>query len=405
MESEIHCASALLPDRWARDVTLSISADGDITDLRVDSEPATGVSRYGAVLPGMPNLHSHAFQRAMAGLGETAGPGEDSFWSWRRLMYQFLGKIGPEELEVIAEFLYVEMLKAGYTSVAEFHYLHHGPDGSRYAQPAEMSLAIVRAARRAGIALTLLPVYYARGGFGGQAPEAGQRRFLHDEDGYLELMQALRSESRESATFRLGAAFHSLRAVTPEELQRLVEELGGKQHLGPVHIHIAEQEREVADCIAWSGQRPVAWLLDHAEVDRRWCLIHATHMDSSEARAVAMSGAVAGLCPSTEANLGDGLFPADAYIAAGGRYGVGSDSHVSVSPSAELRLLEYGQRLRHRGRNRLASGPACSTGGTLYRAALQGGAQALDRPAGAIAVGMKADLIMLDSEEPMFAGK
>ncbi|BCA31277.1 formimidoylglutamate deiminase [Metapseudomonas otitidis] len=346
----------------------------------------------------MPNLHSHAFQRAMAGLAEVAGNPNDSFWTWRKLMYRLVGRLSPEQMEVIARQLYVEMLKAGYTAVAEFHYVHHDPAGRPYADPAELALCISRAARDSGIGLTLLPVLYSHAGFGGLPPNEGQRRFIHSTDSYLALQQRLREAL--PADQGLGLCFHSLRAVTPDQLATVLAAEDGAR---PIHIHIAEQQKEVDDCLAWSGRRPLQWLYEHAPVDTRWCLVHATHAEADEVQAMARSGAVAGLCLTTEANLGDGIFPAVDFLARGGRLGIGSDSHVSVSVVEELRWLEYGQRLRDQRRNRLYRPEQPQVGRTLFDAALAGGAQALGQPVGALAVGSRADWIVLDGTDPYLA--
>ncbi len=385
---------ALLPDGWASNVRLTIT-DGVITGVATDAVPSG--QRHGIGIPGMPNLHSHAFQRGMAGLAETAGPSDDSFWTWREVMYRFVDHLTPDHLLAIAAMAQVEMLEGGFTRVGEFHYLHHDPDGRPYADRAAMAAALAAACEETGIGLTLLPVFYAHSGFGGGAPTHGQRRFVHDRDGYAALLAASASAIAGLPDAVLGIAPHSLRAVTPGELAAILPLTDG-----PIHIHIAEQLREVEDCIAWSGARPVEWLLDHAPVDRRWCLVHATHMTSDETTRMARSGAVAGLCPITEANLGDGLFPARAFLDAGGQFGIGSDSNVLIDATEELRLLEYGQRLARRGRNLLADG--ASTGGALYRAALAGGARALGAPAG-IAVGAAADLVSLDAGHPGLAAR
>ncbi|WP_049622883.1 formimidoylglutamate deiminase [Frateuria defendens] len=383
---------------WSKDVVLAVDGTGRWRE----AAGAASAERAGRwVLPGMPNLHSHAFQRAMAGLAERRGRSDDSFWSWRETMYAFAAAIGPEALQAIAAQLYVEMLKAGYTQVCEFHYLHHQPDGTPYALPKAMSLALVEAAREAGIALTLLPVLYMTGGFDGRPLAARQRRFGHDVSGYLRLLEALRRH--EGPAVRVGIALHSLRAV-PEEAMRAVLASGLAQD-GPIHIHIAEQLGEVQDCLALRGARPVEWLLDHAQVDARWTLVHATHLTGHETSRLARSGAVAGLCPSTEANLGDGLFPLADYLDAGGTLGIGSDSHISVSPVEELRWLEYGQRLSTRHRNIAARGQGESVGETLWRAALRGGAQAAGLPVGELGPGHRADLLVLDEPSPLLAAR
>lgn len=400
--SAILADQALLPEGWAEAVRIGLDAAGDIASVAPGATAEAAERIAGLVLPGMPNLHSHAFQRAMAGRSEHAG-GQDDFWSWRQAMYRFVSRLTPDHLGAVAAQLYVEMLKAGYTAVGEFHYLHHDPEGRPYDDPAAMSEAIVAAARRAGIGLTLLPVLYRCGDFGAAAAGPGQRRFLHGTDAFLGLVARVAGRHAGDPNFRLGIAPHSLRAVPPEALEAAVAGLHVVDATAPVHIHVAEQAKEVEDCRAWCGARPVQWLLANAPVDARWCLVHATHMTRRETRELAASGAVAGLCPTTEANLGDGLFPLPAYLAHGGRLGIGSDSQVSVSPVEELRWLEYGQRLSLKRRNVAADG--ASTGGRLMRLALAGGAQALARPIGAIAPGHRADLVVLDSEHPILTGR
>ncbi|PRH86101.1 formimidoylglutamate deiminase [Labrys okinawensis] len=388
-------SQALLPDGWARNVLIEIDVSGRISAVTADASADGAEIASGPVLPAMPNLHSHAFQRAMSGLAEVSGAGSDSFWTWREEMYRTVGQITPEDAEAIATRLYVDLLKAGFGSIAEFHYLHHDKNGSLFADRAEMSKRILAAARTSGIGLTLLPVFYAHANFGGVAPHEGQRRFIHDVDGFERLMAELAPAcATQGAT--LGYAFHSLRAATPEEMKTLMASLPKS---GPLHIHIAEQQKEVDDSIAWSGKRPMQWLFDHMPVDERWCLIHATHADPSELQRMAASGAVAGLCPATEANLGDGIFDAVAYRARSGRFGIGTDSHVSPSVVDELRTLEYSQRLRDEKRNRLANGPHRSVGRDIYDAALAGGAQALGQPIGAIAPSMIASLVVLDGDD------
>lgn len=398
----IFAEQALLPEGWAGDVRIEIGPQGDIAAVESNAAPGDAWRAAGPVIPGMPNLHSHAFQRAMAGLTEQTGAGEDSFWTWRKLMYGFVGKLTPAEVEAIAGQLYVEMLKSGYTAVAEFHYLHHDPEGRPYADLAEMSERVIAAARRTGIGMTLLPVLYGAGGFGGKPATEGQRRFLNDPERFLTLIGLLRQRHGENPQIRVGIAPHSLRAVTPEMLGAAVAGLRGMDRTAPIHIHIAEQTKEVEDCFAWSGQRPVEWLLAHQPVDQHWCLVHATHMTEAETKGLAASGGVAGLCPTTEANLGDGFFPARDFLAAEGSFGVGSDSHISVSPVEELRWLEYGQRLVTRRRNVLLPGKGADghVGASLWRAALAGGALAAGRRLGAIAPGLRADLVVLDGEAP-----
>ncbi len=392
-----HFGAALLPDGWARDVRLTV-ADGLIASLETDAARQAGDEGHGALIPGLSNLHSHAFQRAMAGLAEVRGASADSFWTWRELMYRFLDRMTPDDVGAIAAMAQVEMLETGFTRVGEFHYLHHAADGQPYANPAEMAGAVMYAAHETGIGLTLLPVFYAHSGFGGQAPTAGQRRFVHDIDGFHRLLERLDVVAARQPDCVVGVAPHSLRAATPEQLSALAAMAG--EH--PIHIHIAEQVKEVADCIAWSGARPVEWLLANAPVDPRWCLVHATHVTDAEIAGIATSGAVVGLCPITEANLGDGLFPAGPFLEAGGRFGVGSDSNVRIDASEELRLLEYGQRLAERGRNLFAQGAGHSTGQDLFAGALAGGAQALGVEAG-LRVGAAFDAVSFDLTHPSLA--
>ena len=393
----LHFAEAMLPQGWARDVRVTI-ADGVIARVETGAAAQAGDERHRVALPGMPNLHSHAFQRGMAGLAEVAGPSDDSFWTWREVMYRFAERVSPDDLAAIAAMAYVEMLEGGFTRVGEFHYLHHAPDGAAYASRAAMSEGIAAAAGETGIGLTHLPVFYAHAGFGGLPLGARQKRFGHDLDGFAALLEGARAACAALPDAVVGVAPHSLRAVTPEQLAALETMAPG----APMHIHIAEQVREVEDCVAWSGARPVEWLLDHAAVDARWCLVHATHMTAAETDRLAKTGAVAGLCPITEANLGDGIFPAVDFVAAGGVYGVGSDSNVLIDAGEELRLLEYGQRLARRARNLLGRGGA--TGDALWRDAVAGGARALGA-ASAIAPGHAADIVSLAADHPAFVAR
>jgi formimidoylglutamate deiminase len=391
---------ALLPSGWADDVRFEVGADGRLTQVTANASAAAAERLRGPVVAGMPNLHSHAFQRAMAGLAEVAGNPNDSFWTWRDLMYRMVGKINPAQLHVIARQLYIEMLKAGYTSVAEFHYVHHDADGQPYADRTELSRQISQAAASSGIGLTLLPVLYTHSGFGGQAPNEGQRRFINSTEQYLDLQARLKPILAAQPAQQLGLCFHSLRAVTPQQISDV---LAASDPACPVHIHIAEQQKEVDDCLAWSGKRPLQWLYDNVEVNQRWCLVHATHADPDEVTRMAKSRAIAGLCLTTEANLGDGIFPAVDFLAQGGRMGIGSDSHVSLSVVEELRWLEYGQRLRDQRRNRLYRSDQPMVGRTLFDAALDGGAQALGQPIGRLEVGKRADWIVLDGNDPYLA--
>ena len=395
---------ALLPGGWARDVRLAWDAAGRLTAVQPGATPEPGMPRAeGPLLPGMPNLHSHAFQRGMAGLTEYRAEAQDSFWSWRSLMYRFALRLSPAQLEAIAFGLYVDMLEAGYTAVCEFHYVHHDTDGHPYADDAELARALLRAAQRAGIGLTLLPVLYQTSGFGGAAPAEGQRRFIRSTASMLRLLETLRPAC-DAQGARLGLAPHSLRAVPPEALRDALAGLAAQDATAPIHIHIAEQTKEVDDCLAWSGQRPVAWLLDHAPVDARWCLVHATHMDADEYRRAAATGAVAGLCPTTEANLGDGLFDLPRWTVDGGAWGVGSDSHACVDAAEELLMLEYGQRLLRRQRNVAATAAQPEVATALWLSAVGGGAQASGRALGGLAVGQQADMLVLDAAHPVLAG-
>ena len=392
--------TALLPQGWAEHVRLTV-AGGRIAAVETGAAPAADDERHGAAVPGLCNVHSHAFQRGMAGLTEFRGPTADDFWTWRALMYRFLDRITPDDVEVIAAQAYVEMLQTGFTRVGEFHYLHHDPMGAPYADPAEMAGRIAAAAEATGIGLTLLPVFYAHGNFGGAPPAPGQRRFLNNVGRFAALVEASRAAIAALPDANLGVAPHSLRAVTAEALA----EVAGLVPGGPIHIHAAEQTREVDDSLAWSGRRPVEWLLEHAGVDRTWCLVHATHLTPAETTALAASGAVAGLCPITEANLGDGVFPAADYLSAGGRFGIGTDSNVQIDPAQELRGLEYAQRLTRRARNVLSSAARPSTGATLFNGAWTGGAQALGQPAAGLAAGAAADIVALDGDHPSLYGR
>ncbi|OZI60215.1 formimidoylglutamate deiminase [Bordetella genomosp. 11] len=397
-------ADALLPGGWARDVALSWDAHGRLTAVRPGTAPAPDQPRAtGPLIPGMPNLHSHAFQRGFCGLTEYRAQAADSFWSWRELMYRCAGRIDPAHAEAIATWLYVEMLEAGYTGVCEFHYLHHDPRGQPYAQGPEMAQAILRAAARAGIGMTLLPVLYQTGGFGGAAAHAGQRRFLHDTAAMLRLLDTLKPAC-DAQGARLGLAPHSLRAVPPASLAEALAGLDALDPGAPIHIHIAEQVKEVEDCIAWSGLPPVRWLLENAPVGPRWCLVHATHMTPEEAVDAARTGAVAGLCPTTEANLGDGLFDMARWREGNGLWGIGSDSHSTVNAAEELQWLEYGLRLTTRQRNVMADAEQPHVATAMTLAAVAGGARASGRATGGLQPGEQADFLELDAQHVALAG-
>jgi formiminoglutamate deiminase len=384
---------AFLPGGWARDVRLE-SLDGRIVSVTAGAQPVLGDTREAIAIPGMPDLHSHAFQRAMAGLTEHRGEGDDNFWSWREAMYRFASRMGPDEVEAIAAYAYADMLEGGFTTVGEFHYVHRTPDGGLYDNPAEMALRHLAAAQTTGIGVVMLPVFYAASGFGGAPPTDGQRRFITDIDTFGDIVQRIAAHAGPHSR-GLGVAPHSLRAVPAELFPALLS----LRPDGPVHIHAAEQLQEVADCVVWSGLRPVEWLLEHVGLDPRWCVVHATHLTDDETVRLAASGAVAGLCPITEANLGDGVFPARAFLEAGGHFGVGSDSNVQIGAAEELRLLEYSQRLTLRARNALATRAQRSTGRRLFEAALDGGARALGLGSAEMTVGARADFVVLDAEQ------
>ena len=395
---KIWAKEALTAEGWRKAVRVDIDAAGRIEAV-TPNVPAEG-TEVGVLLPSPANLHSHAFQRAMAGMTERRGPDpRDTFWTWRQLMYRFLDHLTPDDVAAIAALVQVEMLEAGYASVGEFHYLHHQTDGTPYDDIAEMAAAVIRAAGQTGIGLTLLPVAYQVGGCDGRALGQGQVRFGNDPERYARLHEASRAHlSALPPDAVIGVAPHSLRAVSPNGLKAVIKVAGD----GPVHIHIAEQTAEVEELLAHRDARPVEWLMANAEVGPHWCLIHATHMTKEETFAVAESGAVAGLCPITECNLGDGIFNGVDFTRAGGRFGVGSDSNIRISLTEELRVLEYSQRLRDRSRCQLAEGG--STGLALYQAAASGGAQAMGRQAGAIRPGAWADLVRLDDQARPFWG-
>ena len=405
--SKLSFRSALLPEGWKDDVVIAIDRDsGTISSIetapnRAETTPKRTEAATGVAIPAMANVHCHAHQRLITGLAEKAGPGADTFWTWREIMYRFALKLGPDDLEAVAAQAYVEMLKAGFSAVGEFQYLHHRPNGQPYDNPAEMSLRCLAAAEEAGTAITMLPSLYRYGGFGAKPPDEGQRRFINDADSYLKILEILK-ESCTGGLRRLGIAPHSLRAVDAPLIFSVVAALGTAL---PIHIHVAEQLKEVEDCLQSTGQRPVEYLLNTFDVSKNWCAIHATHMTVAETMRLAASGAIAGLCPMTEANLGDGIFPAEPFLAGGGRFGIGSDSNIAIDAAAELRQLEYAQRLRHHARNVLAGEAGQSTGRRLYDGALAGGAQALGRRIGSLAPGRRADIVVLDANHPDLAGR
>lgn len=391
---------ALLPSGWADQVGVEIGDDGLITKVTPGSAAAGFERVAGIALPGMPNLHCHAFQKGMAGLAERRGPTGDSFWTWREVMYRFLSRLTPDDVEAIAAYAYLEMLEAGFTTVGEFHYLHHDPAGQPYADIGEMATRIAGASAATGIGLTLLPSLYTYGGLGGASPNPGQIRFINSTDRFVTLMTRSREIVAKLPGAAIGIAPHSLRAVSPDQLREVAAVFAD----GPVHIHAAEQTKEVDDCVANLGTRPVQWLLDEMGIDERWCLIHATHMTDDETMQLARSGAVAGLCPLTEGSLGDGIFNGETYLAAKGSFGIGTDSNIQIDAPAELRQLEYSQRLKARARNVMTVTEGQSTGRSLYTRALAGGARALGQPIGAIEAGHRADIVVLDTDHPDLAG-
>jgi len=397
----LRAAQALTPDGWRRNIIVEIGADGRIARVAADDGTPADHS-VGILLPAPANAHSHAFQRAMAGLTERRGPDpRDSFWTWRKLMYRFLDRLTPEHVEAIAAFVQMEMLEAGYATNVEFHYLHHQPGGTPYDNPAEMAERIAAATAQSGIGLALLPVHYQFGGCDRRPLGLGQCRFGTDPDAFAALHAAsARALAALPADTQLGVAPHSLRAVAPEALPGL-RTLAPK---GPFHMHLAEQQAEVEEVQAALGQRPVEWVLDHLAPGDGFTFIHCTQMTPPETEALARTGAVAGLCPITESSLGDGIFDGMRWRAAGGRLAVGSDSNIRIALSEELRTLEYSQRLRDRSRAALATAEA-STGRILYAAALEGGAQAAGRDTGALAPGRRADLMVLDGDHVDLAGR
>jgi formimidoylglutamate deiminase len=397
---EFFAPLARLPEGWARDVRFSVNAKGDIASVTANAPRGAAALLPGPTLPGMPDLHSHAFQRAMAGLTERASAGDDDFWAWRETMYGFLAKLTPRDLEAIATQLYVELVKHGFTSIAEFHYVHADPKGEPYETVTEMSDRLIASASAAGIGMTILPVVYRAGGFGGAPLSERQKRFALAEESFADLYERLARRHRADPNVRVGLAPHSLRAVPPDHLTRAVDMARKLDKSAPIHIHVSEQPKEVAECRAWSGTTPISWLAANAPVDEAWCLVHATHATADEIATMAHRRAVVGLCPTTEANLGDGIFPLPEFAAQGGRFGIGTDSNVCTSPVEELRWLEYGLRLTRLKRNVAAKAAGGSTGAYLFDRAIDGGAQACGRKAGKLAPGWRADFVVLDSGHP-----
>ena len=381
---------------------ISVDPSGDIVDMATDDVVTTARLVNGAAIPGMPNVHSHAFQRAMAGLAERRSSHEDSFWSWREAMYQLAGRMTPELLNAVAVQLYADMLKAGYTSVCEFHYLHNQPDGRPHEDSIAMCQALIDAAANAGIGMTLLPTLYQTSDFGGAAPTQRQRQFTLSTEAFLALLERLRTHPSRGAQLEIGVALHSLRAVPP---QALAEVLELSRDSKAIHIHIAEQAGEVEAALRSLQRRPIEWLLDNARIDDRWCLVHATHVSAEELKGLSTTDAVIGLCPTTEGNLGDGLFPLAEWLGMRGAFAIGSDSHISLAPGEELRWLEYQARIARQKRNVLANEAIPSSGALLWRRACEGGARASGRYIGAFEVGARADIVVLDLNAPLFCGR
>lgn len=394
---KIYAESILLTDGWAKRQTLTIN-DGII--VAINSGKSENVDHeVGTIIPGMVNCHSHAFQRAFAGFSEQGSEGQDSFWTWRNIMYKFLGQLTDKNAEVIANQLYIEMLKMGYTRVAEFHYLHHDINGDNYAELATMAHAIFKAAQQSGIGLTLLPVLYRHSGFGELLPTDGQKRFINSVGQFNQLVSDCYDLSQNYSNTNIGIAPHSLRAVDKNSLIEVVAHVRSLDANAPIHIHIAEQQKEVDDCLAHYGQRPVEWLLANIPLDSHWCLIHATHITEQERRGIIASKAIAGICPTTEANLGDGIFPTTEFLSEQGTLAIGSDSHISVNPIEELRWLEYTQRLIKQQRAILADAKQASVGQNLWQQAAKGGAQSTNTNTGELAIGKQADLLVLDEQQ------
>lgn len=391
---------AWIGNQWAPNVRVEVDS-GIIKSVSRDIEPDSAEERVGGiVLPGMVNVHSHAFQWEFAGKSEFRTQEHDSFWSWRKQMYQSVLTLGPDEYRASAEQLFRLMIGRGYTSIGEFHYVHRAPDNDPYPETGLLSRMMVQAALSAGMRICIIPVLYQRGGFENQPLTSAQQRFELTDQQLEEVLHALVEQYVSNELVTIGMAFHSLRAVDPAKFGRIVEKFESITGGGPIHIHVAEQEKEVQDSIAATGLRPVELLFESANVDHRWCLIHATHMTDDESDRVAASNAVVGLCPTTEANLGDGFFPAERYLDAGGRMAIGSDSHVCIDPFSELRMLESGRRLLDQRRAVLCT-ETQSCGELLYRSASQGGAQALGINAGVLQAGALADMIVLDESHPI----
>ncbi len=397
MTVKLYAENILLESGWQSNKTLHI-IDGIVSDI-TDGQDNDAYVANGPVIPGMVNCHSHAFQRGFAGFSEQGSDSKDSFWTWRQIMYQFKDNITPEQAQTIASQLYIEMLKAGYTRVAEFHYLHHDKDGQNYGQLAQMAQSIFSAAQLSGIGLTLLPVLYRFSGFGPLEPNDGQKRFINSSEQFNQLVSDCVAIAKTQDNCNVGIAPHSLRAVDKDSLLSAVNHVRSLDAKAPIHIHISEQLKEVDDCLAHFGQRPVQWLLNNMELDQHWCLIHATHINAEEVTGIIESKAIAGICPTTEANLGDGIFPTAEFMEQGGQVAIGSDSHISVSAVEELRLLEYAQRLIKQQRAVLASKQTPSVGQHLWQHTAKAGALSTSSNTGEIAIGKQADLVVINPQK------
>jgi formimidoylglutamate deiminase len=394
----IYCRTLLQGDQWRNDVILILDVGGVITRIEQGLPSSADLCIYGIVVPGMPNVHSHSFQRLLAGKTGPGGNQNDSFWSWREAMYRYANGLSPDQFMSVTAWVFVQMLKAGFTSVAEFHYVHHQPGGASYANPAEMSERLFEAAAQSGMAMTLLPVLYCSSGFGHSKATKIQKRFTNSPERYLDLVNRCQEVIRDKNLLGLGMAPHSLRAVPASALQEVFRCWPVEN--SPVHIHIAEQPAEVNACLEYTGLRPVEWLLEEYSVDHRWCLVHATHMSGSELRSAAASGSVAGLCPTTEADLGDGVFPAEDWINAGGQFAIGTDSNVRISVAEELRLLEFNARLGS-GRRNVLTGVNTTCGRFLYQQSARAGGLAIGQPVGVLESGFRADLLELDGNHEL----
>jgi formimidoylglutamate deiminase len=408
-----YAENILLSDGWATDKTLTIEngiitaiTPGKSTSSKKISSPEEAIIKLsGTVIPGMVNCHSHAFQRAFAGFSEQSSAGQDSFWTWRKVMYKFLRQLDHNDAQIIASQLYIEMLKKGYTRVAEFHYLHHSIDGETYTKLDKntklttMAQAIFTAAKHAGIGLTILPVLYQYAGFGQQKPNKNQKRFINSTTQFNQLVSNCFTLSKQYQNTNVGIAPHSLRAVDQESIKIAVQHIRALDENAPIHIHIAEQQQEVNDCLAHYKKTPVQWLLENIAVDKHWCLIHATHITEQEQQAIVASKAIVGICPTTEANLGDGIFPTAEFLELNGTFAIGSDSHISINPIEELRWLEYSQRLQKKQRTILATNEQTSVGQNLWQKAAAGGAQCTNTNTGSLAIGKQADLLVLDDQQ------